>query len=130
MILTLVRTEAPLLVVIIAVSGSAPQLAVSSPLTGAGVVLFTQEHKGEVAGRSLSISTDYSGVWKNKDITTTVRKQAIVGIPPCYSSAVVPVTHHGRDRIHISCLCQSCLWWHTSGIRHCGPLWYSCHTPH
>lgn len=41
----------------------------------------------------------------------------------------VPVTHHDWDRIHISCQYQSCLWWHTSGSRHCDPLWYSCHIP-
>lgn len=37
--------------------------------------------------------------------------------------------HHDWDRIHISYPGQSCLWWHTSGNHHCGPLWYSCHTP-
>lgn len=62
MLLTLVRTEAPFLVVIIVVSGTAPQLAISSSLASAGVIRFTQEHKGEVARLSLRISTDYSGV--------------------------------------------------------------------
>lgn len=43
--------------------------------------------------------------------------------------AVFPVTHHDWDRIQTSCLGQSCLWWHTSGNHHYGPLWYSCHIP-
>lgn len=51
--LTLIRTEAPFLVLIVAVSGATPQLSISSSLAGAGVILFTQEHKGEVAGLSL-----------------------------------------------------------------------------
>lgn len=76
--LTLVRTETPFLVVIIAVSGTAPQLAISSSLTSAGVILFTQEHKGEVAGLSLRISTNYSGLCPNKELTARVRKQDIV----------------------------------------------------
>lgn len=62
LLLTLVRTETPFLVVIIVVSGTAPQLAIISSLTSAGAVLFTQEHEGEVAGLSLRISTDCSGV--------------------------------------------------------------------
>ncbi len=81
MLLTLVRTEAPFLVIIVAVSGTAPQLAIASSLTSAGVILFAQEHKGEVAGISLRISTDHSGFWPNKDIKTTMRKQAIVSAP-------------------------------------------------
>lgn len=70
---TLVGTETPFLVIIIVVGGTAPQLAISSSLTSAGVILFTQEHKREVAGLSLWISTGYSSVCPNKDITTTVR---------------------------------------------------------
>lgn len=72
--LTLVRTEAPFLVIIVVVSGSAPQLAISSSLTGTGVVLFAQEHKGEAAGISVRVSTDCSGVCPNTVIPTTVRK--------------------------------------------------------
>lgn len=62
MLLTLVRTKAPFLVIIVAVSGGAPQLAISTSLTSAGVILFTQENEGEVAGLTLRVSTNYSGV--------------------------------------------------------------------
>ena len=68
MLLTLIRTEAPFLVLIIVVSCSAPQLAISSSLTGTGVIPLTQEHKGKVAGLSFRITTDYSGIWQNNEI--------------------------------------------------------------
>lgn len=100
MLLTLVRTEAPFLVIIIVVSGTAPQLAISSSLTSAGVILFTQEHKGEVAGLSLRISTDHSGFWPNKDRTTTVRKQAIVeALRSIYALWFLPLTTTGTESI-------------------------------
>lgn len=66
MFLTFVRTETPFLVVIVVVSSAAPQFAISSSLTSAGVVLLTQEYKGEVAGLSLRVSTNYSGVCPNR----------------------------------------------------------------
>lgn len=75
LLLTVVRTEAPFLVIIIAVSGAAPQLAISSSLTCAWVILLTQEHKGEVAGISLRISTNYSYIWINRDITAAVKQK-------------------------------------------------------
>lgn len=78
MLLTLVGTETPFRVVIIAVSGTAPQLAISSSLTCAGVILFTQEHEREVARLPLRVSTNHSGFCTNKEITKTVKLQAVV----------------------------------------------------
>lgn len=75
LLLTLVRTKAPFLVIIIASGGTTPQFAITSSLTSAGVVLLTKEHKGEVAGFSLRIPTENSGICSN---ITTVRKQTVV----------------------------------------------------
>lgn len=101
MLLTLVRTEAPFLVIVIVVSGTAPQLAISTSLTSAGVILFTKEHKGEVAGLSLRVSTDYSGIWPNK-VTTTVRKQAIVAALQCICAlCFLSLTSTGTESIFL-----------------------------
>lgn len=50
---TLVRTEAPLAVVVIAAGGSTPQLAVIATCAGTGVVLVPKEDEGEHARGSL-----------------------------------------------------------------------------
>lgn len=126
-LLTLIRTEAPFLVIIIVVSGTAPQLAIPSALTSAGVILLPQEYKGEVAGLSLRITTNYSSVWPNKDINNTCKKISHCGSTLYHSCIVFPGAHHEWDRIQTFCLCQSSLWWRTSGNHHSGPLWYSCH---
>lgn len=58
---TLVRAEAPFFVRVIVACRAAPQLAVTSALAGAGVVLFAEEGEGEVAGLPLGIATCHSG---------------------------------------------------------------------
>lgn len=65
---TLVRTEAPFFVRVIVTSCAAPQLAITSALACAGVVLFAEEGEGEVAGLPLGISTEYSGFWPERDV--------------------------------------------------------------
>lgn len=62
MLLTPVSTETPFLVIIKVACCTAPQLAVTSALSGAGVVLFAKEGEGEVTGLALRISTRHSGV--------------------------------------------------------------------
>lgn len=62
MLLTLVSTETPFLVIIIVACCAAPQLAITSALTGAGVILFAKEGEGEVTGLALRISTQHSGI--------------------------------------------------------------------
>lgn len=58
---TLVRAEAPFFVRVIVACRATPQLAVTSALAGAGVVLFAEEGEGEVAGLPLGIATYHSG---------------------------------------------------------------------
>lgn len=58
---TLVSTEAPFFVCVIVACRAAPQLAVTSALAGAGVVLFAKEGEGEVAGLPIGIATNDSG---------------------------------------------------------------------
>lgn len=50
---TLIRTEAPLAVVVVAAGGSAPQLAVVATCAGTGVVLVPKEDEGEYTRGSL-----------------------------------------------------------------------------
>lgn len=52
---TLVGAEAPLAVVVVAVRGGAPQLAVTAAFAGAALVLFAQEGEGEDAGRAFRV---------------------------------------------------------------------------
>lgn len=52
---TLVGAEAPLAVVVVAVRGGAPQLAVAAAFAGAALVLFAQEGEGEDAGRAFRV---------------------------------------------------------------------------
>lgn len=130
MLLTLIRTEAPFLVLVIVVSCTAPQFAIPTALTSAGLILLPQEYKGEVAGLSLRITTNYSSVWPNKEINNNHKKRSHRGRTLYHFCIVFPVAHHDWDRIQTFCLCQSCLWWHTSGNHHCGPLWYNCHILH
>lgn len=99
MLLTLVRTKAPFLILIIVVSGTAPQLAISTSLTGAGVIRLTQEHKGKLARLSLRIATGHCSVWPNKE-TTRVSTEDLVAAHPICLCIAVPVTHHDWDRIH------------------------------
>lgn len=126
-LLTLVRTESPFLVVIIAISGSTPQLAIAPSLTGAGVVLLTQEFKGEVAGFSLRVSTNHSSVWPKQTHKISSWKTNHCDHIEQHLFIVVSVTHHDWGRIHILRPCQNWLWWNTSGSHHCDPLWCSCH---
>lgn len=109
LLFTIVLTEAPFLVIVIAVCGTAPQLAISSPLTSAGVILFTQELKGEVAGLSLRISTGYSIACPNKVITTTVKKQAIVAALHCiYVLWFLLLTMTGTEAKFLVCVKVVC----------------------
>lgn len=127
LLLTLVRAEAPFIVIIIVASCTAPQFAISSSLTSAGVIFLSKEHKGEVAWLSLRISTNHCGVCPNN--TNNSKKTSLCDCDLMHLYAGFPVTHLDLDRIHISCPCQSCLWWHTNGSHHFGPPWYSCYTP-
>jgi len=52
---TLVGTEAPLAVVVVALGAGAPHLAVAAPGRGAGFVGVAQEGEGEDAGASLGV---------------------------------------------------------------------------
>lgn len=67
--ITSVGTQAPFLVLIIVSSGTAPQFAVSSALTGAGIILFALEDEREVAELSFGIPTDNTCIcsWSQKN---------------------------------------------------------------
>lgn len=47
---TLVRAEAPLAVIVVAVRGGAPHLPITAAFTGAALMLFAQEGEGENTG--------------------------------------------------------------------------------
>lgn len=55
---TLVWTEAPLAVVVVAAGGGAPEFAVAAPRARARLVFVPQEDEGEHAGSSLGIPTN------------------------------------------------------------------------
>lgn len=60
---TLIGTEAPFAVVIIALGGSAPHLAVAAPGRGAGVVGVSQESEGKEARAPLCVSSHGGHRW-------------------------------------------------------------------
>lgn len=60
---TLIGTEAPFAVVIIALGGSAPHLAVAAPGRGAGVVGVSQESEGKDARAPLCVSSHGGHRW-------------------------------------------------------------------
>ena len=123
--LTFVRTQAPFLVLVIVCSGTAPQLAVCSALTGAGVILFAEEDEGEVAELSLRIPTDDSRVCsRSQKSVSAIRLSRTMPLFILFS-----VAYLCWDKSQTSCPGRSSLWWHTSGIRLCGPLKCSCHIP-
>lgn len=72
--LTFVRTQAPFLVLIIVCRGTAPQFAVCSALTGAGIILFAEEHKWEVAELSFRIPTDNSCICSRSQKSVSIIK--------------------------------------------------------
>lgn len=55
---TLVGTEAPLAVVVVAAGGGAPELAVAAPRARARLVLVPEEDEGEHTGSALGIATN------------------------------------------------------------------------
>lgn len=88
--ITSVWTQAPFLVFIIASSGTAPQFAISSALTGARIILFSLEDEREVAELSFGIPTDNSCIclWSQKiseDQQTLTPSDAFVCSLPRYT---------------------------------------------
>ena len=57
-IFTLIRTEAPLAVVVVALGGGAPHLTVATSRSSATVISVSKEREGEHTGGTLRVSSN------------------------------------------------------------------------